>query len=93
MNLKVSHHISQCSKHVHNHDKFQIIPIYKIKKDDKNLRKEKETHLINLLKPDLNQSTSLANIKVADAGREGHYMIIISTVLLSFIENANVYLL
>ena len=55
MNLKVSHHISQCSKHVHKHDKFRITPIYKIKKDDTNLRKEKETHLTNLLKPDLNQ--------------------------------------
>ena len=55
MNLKVSHHISQCSKHVHKHDKFRIISIYKIKKDDTNLRKEKETHLINLLKPDLNR--------------------------------------
>ena len=32
MNLKVSHHISQCSKHVHKHDKFRIIPIYKINK-------------------------------------------------------------
>ena len=32
MNLKVSHNISQCSKHVQKNDKFQIIPIYKIKK-------------------------------------------------------------
>ena len=37
------------------HDKFQIIPIYKIKKDDKNLRRQMETYFINMLMPDLNQ--------------------------------------
>ena len=55
MNLKVSHHISQCSKHMQKRDKFQMIQIYKIKKDDTNLRKEMETVFINLLRPDLNQ--------------------------------------
>ena len=54
MNLKVSHHISQCSKHMQKH-KFQIIPIYKIKKDDTNLRRQMETYFINMLMPDLNQ--------------------------------------
>ena len=55
MNLKVSHPISQCSKHMQKHDKFQIIPIYKIKKDDTNLRRQMETYFINMLMPDLNQ--------------------------------------
>ena len=55
MNLKVSHHISQCSKHLQKHDKFRIIPIYKIKKDDTNLRKHMENYLISKLQPDLNQ--------------------------------------
>ena len=32
MNLKVNHHISQCSKRMQKHDQFRIIPIYKIKK-------------------------------------------------------------
>ena len=54
MNLKVSHHISQCSKHVQKNDQFQIIPIYKIKKDDTNLRRQMETYFINMLMPDLN---------------------------------------
>ena len=35
-------------------DKFQIIPIYKIKKDDTNLRRQMETYFINMLMPDLN---------------------------------------
>ena len=55
MNLKVSHQISQCSKHMQKSDKFQMIQIYKIKKDDTNLRKEMETVFINPLRPDLNQ--------------------------------------
>ena len=57
MNLKVSHHISQCStcKQVQKHDKFRIIPIYKIKKDDTNLQKHMENYLISRLQPDLNQ--------------------------------------
>ena len=54
MNLKVSHHISQCSKHLQKNDKFQIIPIYKIKKDDTNLRRQMETYFINMLMSDLN---------------------------------------
>ena len=53
MNLKVSHHISQCSKHMQKHDKFRIIPIHQIKKDDTNLRKEMETVFINSLRRDL----------------------------------------
>ena len=51
MNLKVSHHISQCAKN----DKFRIIPIYKMKKDDTNLRKNMEKYFISQLQPDLNQ--------------------------------------
>ena len=35
-------------------DKFQIIPIYKIKKDDTNLRRQMESYFINMLMPDLN---------------------------------------
>ena len=55
MNLKVSHDSSQCSKHAQKHDKFRITPIYKIKKDDTNLRRQMETFFINSLQPDLNQ--------------------------------------
>ena len=55
MILKVNHHISQCSKHMQKHDQFRIIPIYKIKKDDTNVRKEMGTVFINSLRPDLNQ--------------------------------------
>ena len=54
MNLKISHHISQCYKNVQKNDKFQIIPIYKIQKDDTNLRRQMETYFINMLMPDLN---------------------------------------
>ena len=49
MNLKVSHHISQCSKDVQKNDKFRIIPIYKMKKDDTNLRKNMEKYFISQL--------------------------------------------
>ena len=56
INLKLSHHISQCSNHVENmHDTFKIIPICKIKKDDTYLRRLMETYFINYLLPDLNQ--------------------------------------
>ena len=55
MNLKVSHHISLCSKQVQKHDKFRIILIHKIKKDGTNLRKQVETYYISLLRPDLNK--------------------------------------
>ena len=55
INLKVSHHISQCFRHVQKHDNFQIIPIYKIKRDDTNSRRQMETYFINLLIPDLKQ--------------------------------------
>ena len=54
MNLKVSHHISQCTKHVQKEERFQTIPIYKIKHDSSDLRKQMEVYFINLLKPDLN---------------------------------------
>ena len=60
MNLEVSHHISQCSKHMQKHHKFQIIQIYKIKKDDTNLPRQMESYFINLLMPDFNQKIFLA---------------------------------
>ena len=54
MNLKVSHHIAQCTKHLQKQNKFHIFPIYKIKVDNSKTRKHMEQHFIKLLKPDLN---------------------------------------
>ena len=54
MNLKVSHHIAQCTRHLQKQDKFQIFPIYKVKTDNSETRKYMEKYFINSLKPDLN---------------------------------------
>lgn len=54
MNLKVSHHIAECTKNFQKPDKFKIFPMYKLKQDNSETRKYMERHFIELLKPDLN---------------------------------------
>lgn len=53
--LYVSKHISQCAANLT--PKFKVMPFYKVKLDDAQLRKNKETNFIEKYKPKLNKST------------------------------------
>ena len=48
--LNVSRHFYQCSQHDSN--KFYVMPFFKIKNDDKDLRKVMEENFINKFKPE-----------------------------------------
>ena len=50
--MEVSLHIRSCAQ------SFSIVPIFKMPTDSTYLRKKQELFFINLLKPDLNSSTS-----------------------------------
>ena len=50
--LNVCRHINECSGT--NDPKFEVMPIYKVKEDDENLRKEKEKMFIIKYRPQLN---------------------------------------
>ena len=47
--LPVSRHIEQCGK-----NKFKVLPFYKCKNDDIDLRNRMEKHFINIFQPSLN---------------------------------------
>lgn len=51
--LYVNTHISKCAKD--KYPNFNIMPFYKVKKDDVALRKSKESHFIKKFKPHLNK--------------------------------------
>lgn len=51
--LYVNKHINKCAKK--QYPQFNIMPIYKVKKDDEKLRKTKERNFINKYKPELNK--------------------------------------
>ena len=53
MNLKVSKHIHHCTKDTEG-EKFKILPIYKLPKQNVDLRLLMENHFIDMLQPDLN---------------------------------------
>jgi hypothetical protein len=54
MNLNVSHHIHNCTKHMGVGEKFKILPVYKVSQENITYRKLMEKHFINMLKPNLN---------------------------------------
>lgn len=53
--LYVSKHIFQCA--TNSTPKFKVMPFYKVKSDDTQLRKNKETNFIEKYKPKLNRNT------------------------------------
>ena len=53
--LNVSLHIKNCNPHLEERDKFSIMPIFKIKKDDSALRKKMESNFIKKYNPALNR--------------------------------------
>ena len=52
--LNVSTHIKICTQYMDETNKFHIMPIYKVRYDDLNLRKKMEAKFINKYKPSLN---------------------------------------
>lgn len=52
--LDVSRHIFKCTRDNFCANNFRIMPFYKVKNDDCDLRRDMEAYFINKLKPDLN---------------------------------------